>query len=127
MPPFYTQSLANGLTLEFFDCSNRYFGAYWRVCLEARCPVPLSAAGLAAAEMERARRLLGETVEFTRRLERMGVSEEEVAAVRQALIASFLASARAYLESPAFPARLIAGRLAEKRLPRRFSIVRNEP
>ncbi len=113
--------------LEFFDRSNRYFGAYWRICLEVRCRVPLSAAGLPDAEATRARQLLGETVDFVRRLERMGVAEENVEAVRQELVASFLQTTRAYLESAVFPGRLVAGRLAEKRGPRRFSIVPNEP
>jgi hypothetical protein len=120
MSPCHTELLANGLVVEFFDCSNRYFGAYWRLCLDVRCRIAL-AGRLFAAELENASSMLGESVEYNRRLERMGVAEEDLASVRQQLVDSFLASTRSYLEDPDFPARLIASRLAENNRLHRFS------
>jgi hypothetical protein len=40
MRPFRTEHLANGITLTFFDCSNRYFGDYHRVYIEIHLSVP---------------------------------------------------------------------------------------
>ncbi len=117
MDPFRREPLANGLTVEFFDCSNRYFGAYWRLYLEVHCRIEVAGI-LSGAELEKARSALGESVDFNRRLERMGVAEDDLDTVRQEMVESFLASARAYLEKPAFPARLIASRLKEKCRPR---------
>lgn len=124
MDPFHTETLPNGLTIELFDRSNRYFGDYWHLDLEARCQVSLAAAGLAGEELTRASGLVGETVEYRRRLEKMGVPTAEVAATRDALVASFLASARSYLGSPGFPGRLVRGRLEEARRPQRPYLVR---
>lgn len=124
MALFRTEQLANGLTIEFFDRSNRYFGDYWHIDLEARCRVPLASAGFAAEELERARTLLGESVEYVRRLEKMGVPTEEVAGTRDLLVERFLASARSYLETAAFPPHLVRSRLEEARRPKRPYIVR---
>ncbi len=120
---FRTEILANGLILEFFDLSNRYFGDYWHLCLEVRCRVPLAADSLAEAELERARALLGESIDYSRRLERMGVPSDEVSRVRQQMVEAFLANARPYLSNPAFPGRLIASRLAAARRGRRPSLI----
>jgi hypothetical protein len=117
MDPFHIEPLANGLTVEFFDSSNRYFGAYWRLCLEVHCQIDVAGI-LSGAELEKARSALGASVDFNRRLVRMGVAEDDLLTVRQEMVESFLASARAYLEKPAFPARLIASRLMEKNRPR---------
>ncbi len=116
--PFRSHRLPNGLTAEFFDLSNRYFGDYHRVCLEVRCPVPLRTEwfpGEGGDELDRARRLLGEEVVYGRRLERMGVAGSEVEKTREALVDDFLRTTSSYLGSAEFPSRFIAARLAEKR------------
>ena len=121
--PFHIECLANGLILEFFDLSNRYFGDYWHLCLEVRCRVPLTAALLAEGELERACAILGEAIDYSRRLERMGVPSDDVPGVRQQMVEAFLANARPYLSNPAFPRRLAASRLAEARRGCRPSLV----
>lgn len=113
----YSVTLANGLVLEFVDHSNRYFGDYWRVRIEARCRVPLSAAfsDPADPELAQARALLGDEVAYTRSLERMGVPSAEVDAAIRSLIDSFLSSTFAYLGDLSFAARFVRQKLAECR------------
>lgn len=119
-----TEQLANGLTVEFHDHSNRYYGDYHRVRIEVRCRCPL-AAGLFAgaadpeAELQSARSALGEEVVFTRVLEQMGVAGSDVEKTRQHLIDSFVQGTFPYMESPAFPARLVAREMEQKKKGRR--------
>jgi hypothetical protein len=40
MTPFRSETLNNGVVVEFFDLSDRYFGDYHRVCVEVRLTVP---------------------------------------------------------------------------------------
>ena len=87
MGPFRTEQLANGITVEFFDRSNRYFGDYHRVCVEVRL--------IAAAA--------GATVKT---LERMAVPGAEVAAECARLVDDFWRHAGSYLAHPDYPARL---------------------
>jgi hypothetical protein len=116
--------LENGLTIEFFDRSNRYFGDYHRLCVEARCRVPLRLEAFAeaadpAAELQAARAVLGSEVVFSRTLEKMGVAGEAVARSREALIESFLRGSLPYLDTPAFAKKFIAGELVRRRQGRR--------
>lgn len=116
--------LENGLTIEFSDRSNRYFGDYHRVCVEVRCRVALGPEAFAgsadpAAEQQAARAVLGSEVAFSRTLEKMGVAGEAVEQTREALIDSFIRSALSYLSAPAFPGRFIAGELERRRQGRR--------
>lgn len=118
------ERLDNGLTIEFFDRSNRYFGDYHRVCVEACCRVVLNMdnlAGLAdpAAELQTARAVLGNEVVFIRKLERMGVAGEAVERTREVLIESFIRSSFPYLSTPVFPRRFIAAELERRRQGRR--------
>lgn len=112
--------LDNGLTIEFFDRSNRYFGDYHRLCVEVRCRVPLTPEAFVdaadpAAELQAARVMLGSEVVFTRTLEKMGVAGAAVVRSREALIESFFRSSHSYLDTPAFPGRFIAGELVRRR------------
>lgn len=114
------EHLSNGLTVEFFDGTNRYFGDYHRVFIEARYRIPLTADAFAdsvdpAAALQGARAVLGEEVVFTRTLEKMGVSGDEVERTRHSLIDNFLRSALLYLQNPSFSRRFIAAEL-ERRL-----------
>lgn len=116
--------LENGLAIEFFDRSNRYFGDYHRVCVEARCRVALSLetfAGSAdpAAELQSARVVLGSEVVYARTLEKMGVAGELVGRAREALIDSFIRSTLPYLDTPTFPRRFVAAELVRRRQGRR--------
>lgn len=116
--------LDNGLTVEFFDRSNRYFGDYHRVYVEARCRVALHLDNFAgstdpAAALQAARAVLGSEVVFVRRLEKMGVAGEAVERTREALMDSFIRSSLPYLSVPAFPGRFIAVELERRRHGRR--------
>lgn len=124
MEPFRTKVLSNGLTLEIFDASNRYFGDYWRVCLDVRCRIPVTSALTSGSiDSEQARVLLGDAIVFNRTLEKMGVAGGEVGEVREALIEQFLATAGTYLENPDFPVRFVRQQLAERKRGRRPFLV----
>lgn len=123
VPAFRTEILANGLTLEFFDESNRYFGDYWRIRLEARCTVSVRSALADDPDLPQALQLLGESILYSRSLEKMGVPGDNAVSVRQALISAFLEGASPYLSSPSFPARLVRQKIAEqKKVARSFFV-----
>ena len=114
-----SETLKNGLIVEFRDKSNRYFGDYHRVRIEVFCrfslgPELFCASARPQSECERAKALLGEELTFVRHLERMGVAGGRVEEVRRELIDSFAKSAFPYLEAPDFIQRLVAREL-EKR------------
>lgn len=103
------REFGNGLRLELVDTSNHYFGGYWRLSVEARCLVPLSAAGCGdPARLEEMRRQLGDPVPFVRTAEQMAVSPERIDETRAALQQRLLAQLAPLLEHPDFAARFIA-------------------
>jgi len=125
--PMRVLRLDNGLILEFYDRSNRYYGDYHRVHLEVRSRLPLDPALFSGEDdpqqaCRRARQRCGEELVDSRTLERMGVPGKEVAEVREALVESFLTANLPYLRRADYPARLVARRLAERpeRLPPRL-------
>jgi hypothetical protein len=124
----HSRSLANGLTVAFFDASNRYFGDYHRVCIVVESRIAIEAALFAGSsdpegEARKARALLGEQLLVTRTLQRMGVAGAELGTVREALIDSYLHNALPYLSAPDYPARLLAKELARKTSARGPSLV----
>lgn len=107
----HREELDNGLLLEFFDRSNRYFGDYHRVCIEVRTTLPLTALSLAEIGTElrqRAERHFGPALVVVRQRERMGVESARVAVVVRELIDGVLNEAERYLSRPDYPARLLA-------------------
>lgn len=113
--------LENGLTLTFFDRSNRYFGDYNRVLVEAEISCRVDQA-LAADDPLRLRALtvFGETVMIKRPMERMGVASADVEATRNQMVDDFLASAADYLARDDYPAKLVRTELANQRKVRRL-------
>ena len=101
MTSFRSETLPNGISVAFFDQSNRYFGDYHRVRVEARITVP---------HPEQAEPLVKTQV-----LERMGVAGAEVAAVRQQLCDNFWCHAAGYLGRADYPARLLAAEQQARR------------
>jgi len=117
---FRSECLENGLVVDFFDRSNRYFGDYHRLCLEVRCRIPLTIDLFRdsvdpAEELRRAAELLGTEAVFRRTLERMGVEGAAVERTRAELVESFLRSNLAYLGSSAFAPRFVAVELRRRR------------
>lgn len=103
------RELTNGLRLELLDTSRHYFGGYWRLSIEARCLVPLSAAGIEDPDrLAELRRQLGDSVPFVRSVERMAVPPAEVDTTRAVLQERLLEQLVPLLEHPDFGARFIA-------------------
>ncbi len=110
------QKLKNGLVVEFHDLSNRYFGDYHRVLIEARCRIPVSPSFISTGpELEGALADLGGEVHYTHVLEKMGVPGDERERTRNLLIDGYLRSAVFYLESPRFALRVVALELEKRR------------
>ena len=108
--PFNVVSLGNGLAASFTDCSNRYFGDFYRVCIAVKVEIPLSSIELPVELAGAAGRLQGPLC-FERSLERMGVASGQLQAVKDALVDGFPATSRSYLCHPEFPLRVLKQRL----------------
>lgn len=107
--PLALYAFSNGLTLEFFDTSRHYYGGYWRLSIEARCLVPLSAAGIEEpARLAELRRQLGDPVPFVRTIEQMAVPPERVEVTCANLQQRLLAQMVPLVEHPDFAARFFA-------------------
>ena len=111
--PFKIVKLDSGLTVSFFDFSNRYFGDFHRVCLELKIIIPLQLAHL-PVELAQAAEKLSEPLCFERRLERMGVAGQELQTVKDKLIDDFLANCSCYLNQPNFAQQLLAKKLKKR-------------
>jgi hypothetical protein len=123
--PIRRVQLDNGLKIEFYDRSNRYFGDYHRVCILVECRLGMAANLFADATAEqKARAIFGGELLVTRTLERMGVAGAELPEVREALIDSYLRNALPYLAVPDYPARLLNRELAGKSPKRGLALVR---
>lgn len=106
--------LDNGLTVRFYDLTRRYYGDFFLVKLDARCHVPLRKEYFESADsFKEASALLGETLLFSRTLERMGVPAAEVSLAAEGLMASFAEHSLAYLASPSFPPKLVLSQLSK--------------
>lgn len=108
-------SLSNGLQATINDMSRHYFGGYWRLRLEARCPVPLSAAGIDdPVRLEELRCQLGDPVLFVSSLEQMAVPPEQVEKARAALEQRLLAQILPLLEHPDFAGHFLDKQYQQK-------------
>jgi len=108
--------LENDVMLHFLDRSRHYYGGFYQVTVQACCELPLCSehCGDADAHAE-AVASLGETVRFSRNLERMGVLEADISAVREQLIDRFIETALVYIKDPLFPKGLVAAELEKAR------------
>lgn len=107
-PLLYETVLANGLRVTVTDVTRHYYGGYWQVALEVACPVPFEAGEFSdSGEHEEARRLLGESVPFVRRVERMAVPNDELEATRAGLLERIERHLVPFLAHERFPARFI--------------------
>lgn len=111
--PVRSVLLKNGITLHFYDRSNRYYGDFHRVLVAVEGVVGLDAVHL-ADEMKSAVAELPDSLLYRRDLERMGVTSASLPAIVSALIDDFLDSTRDYLARPDIPEQLLKKRLAAK-------------
>jgi hypothetical protein len=110
-------TLKNGLRIQFYDLTNRYFGDYHRVCVLAILTIPLL--NLIDEPLKsRGLRMFGEALKVEKRFERMGVPSQRVLAVREELVDHFLRHASKYLSKPEFPQKLVAAELNKPRVRR---------
>lgn len=114
--PLYDAVLANGLRVVVRDVTRHYFGGYWQVALEVSSTVPLDGVEFADdIDPNDVRRLLGDTVLFVRRLEKMAVLGNERETARAGLLERCERHLLPFLASPQFPARFILAEYAQRR------------
>lgn len=98
--------LSDGVKASIQDATRHYFGGYYLVTLLVIADVQLSPAWFATEqEYEDARRRLGRSARFIRKMEKMAVPLGEVEEVRRRLLDSFEANLLVYLSRPDFPRR----------------------
>jgi hypothetical protein len=90
------QTLPNGMKLDFADTSARYYGDYYRVCIEVKCALP---------QEEHARWHL------FKKLEKMGVDSASLDSAKQELLDSFTRLIMPYLQRRDFPQRFAEARI----------------
>ena len=110
--PIKTCHLNNGLLLRFYDQSNRYYGDFHRICIRVTAEISVDNL-IVPADLENMQSLLPELIGFERRLEKMGVTSEDLAQVKEALMEDFAEASIPYLEKPKFIERLLRKRIAE--------------
>ena len=108
--------LANGLTLNLYDHTSRYYGDFYLVKLELVCKIDLeSLAGKIPISREELDHFLGEKVVYRRFLEQMGVPATEIERVKERLVADFERHSLAYFSEESFPGKLAMAELRKAR------------
>lgn len=93
--------LARGVTAEFVDRSNRYYGDFHRVRIEVTVTLTRSAID-DRPELQARIPVAQDSVSYRTVLEKMAVPTAQLPAVREELIRVFLANSRDYILKPAF-------------------------
>lgn len=107
-----TLNLKNGLQLNLYDGSRKLVGDRWLLTLIARMDVPVTEVlkrhGRELTEnIDEIKDMIGETVLFEKKREKIFVDKTEKDAVFNALCDMFLNSALNYLSKEAFPLKYI--------------------
>lgn len=122
-----SEKLDNDLVLNFHDRGNRYFGDYHQVKVLVSCRIKLEdglvSEFLSNDDLDRARQVFGDHLEYRRELKQMGVAGDAVESAKLSLVDNFLQNTAGYMNKPDFPARLVARRLAEHRNRTRLHLV----
>ena len=111
--PFNQTELKNGIVVEFFDLSNRYFGDFHRVKINALVTVPLDVNAL-PADLQKFVASRHNCVTYEKSLEQMGVETSQVQAVTESLMNNFIESVGCYLEKKDFAEKLLRNKMAVK-------------
>ncbi|MBW2503444.1 MAG: hypothetical protein JRE16_02630 [Deltaproteobacteria bacterium] len=111
MEPFYLKTFGNGLKLEFRDMSNRYFGDYYRVCIEVTIHIDIASQAQSGSNADlfwlNAKSAIGEHLKKTKTLERMAVCSRDVEQVRKTLMDDFLTTNEHYFHSTKYLRALV--------------------
>ena len=110
--PIRTITLENGLLLNFYNRSNRYFGDFHRVLIVVEGSIDLEL--FLTDEMKQRVENLPGSILYRRQLERMGVTSDRLEETGFELIESFFAASKSYLERPDIFEKLLKKRLLEK-------------
>lgn len=106
--------LANGLKVEIFDTTFRYFGGYFTVQLKLKSAVTVREEYFdTKEEFTNAKRLLGEYQYYERNIERRGVFEKDLENVKAELMSFFEENSMTYLKSPNFLKKFIRKKYKE--------------
>jgi len=95
--------LGGGVRAEITDATSHYFGGYYHVAIRITADIPVVRAAFDSdPDYQDAVQRLGNTVRFTRDLEKMAVPEGEIVAVRNHLLDSFDTNVLSYLSRADF-------------------------
>jgi hypothetical protein len=115
-----TISLDNGLTINIYDRTKRYYEAFHLVKLEIVCEVLLLSDFFASeSDFSTAKKLLGPSVVYRRTLEHMGVPAVELETAKTRLVQNFEQNSIPYFAAAHFPQKIVISEYtrAKKRLP----------
>ena len=117
--PVRTITLENGLTINIYDRTKRYYEAFYLVKLEVICEVPLHIDFFATeSDFLEAKKLLGDFVVYRRTLEHMGVPSSELDNSKKSLLRNFERNSIPYFAAAHFPQKIVVSEFtgAMKRL-----------
>ncbi|MCD6581200.1 MAG: hypothetical protein J7K90_05310 [Desulfuromusa sp.] len=117
--PFKISELKNGVIVEFFDQSNRYFGDYHRVQINVIAMIPVFVDSL-PEDLQKIAATYPDYIKYEKSLEQMGVATSEVQSVTELLIGNFVKSAAPYLEKKSFAENLLRKQMNEKMINSHF-------
>jgi hypothetical protein len=104
--------LANGLTVQFFDSTRRYFGDYHQVRVKISCEVPLTSELFAdPLAHQAALKLLGASVSYLKEVEQQGVATMDTSEAVEKVIRQFVDNSLGYFNSELFPKRFVQSEL----------------
>ncbi|MDX2495240.1 MAG: hypothetical protein QNK27_09795 [Desulfuromusa sp.] len=111
--PVDIRTLGNGVAIEFFDQSNRYYGDFYRVKINAVATIPLIKKAL-PKDLHDFVATCPNYVTYTKSLERMGVVSSDVQKVTNSLVDDFIESVGRYLEKGNFAESLLRKNMRDK-------------
>lgn len=108
--------LENGLLVRFLDHTRHYYGDFYLVKIEIVCEIPLHTDFFDdQADLEEARRLVGEPAVYRREVEQMGVPSTAIATVTERLMSNFISHSLPYFSATDFPRRFLRAELERAR------------
>lgn len=115
-------TLGSGITATVKDLTRHYYGGYYHVRIQISADVPVTAAAFAAAaEYDNAVVRLGQSVPFSRTLEKMAVPDTEIEDVRRQLLAAFDTNVLPYLQRDDFAPSFVRSEYQKKQKSAPFS------